>query len=233
MNLKFEEGQLVKLTGRDDKVSQGAIGTVTRVSIGSLDVLWGGISALKANYRHRNGIDEVLTTTVSPKNVKVVNSLSPWLPEPNERYYINDCIKYVGEDTKDYKYGDLFCVYAMDYSKCVLSCIKLDNYNLYELNTSDCTLECPHYVFKKGTKVVTIRDSAYTEVGKTGYIRAVDYGTSLPYLVKLDDGGEVWVAGCTITDAEKDMAELTAKQASVDPVLENGFSREVTFYEKD
>lgn len=223
MDLKFKEGQLVKLIDRDDKVSQGAIGTVTNVGIGGLDVLWGDMSALKANHRYRNGIDEVLTTTVCPNCVKVVNSFSSWIPEPNERYYINDCIKYVGEDTADYKYGDLFCVYAMDYSKCILSCIKLDDYNLYKLCTSDCEVECHHYVFRNGTKVVAIRDSAYTEVGTTGYIYSVDYGTSLPYLIIFDNGDEVWVAGCTVTNAEKDMA---------DPVLENGFSREVIFYER-
>lgn len=37
-----------------------------------------------------------------------------WTPEPVARIYLNDCIKYIGEDTKDLKYGDLLCVYSLN-----------------------------------------------------------------------------------------------------------------------
>lgn len=226
------------MIGNDDKIVKGAMGTITNIGIRSIEVLWGGMSAFRADHKYRNGFDEILTTDVSPNSIKVVNCLSPWAHEPKKQYYIDDCVKYVGEATKDYKYGDLFCVYAIDYSKHILQCIKLDNYNLYTLNTSDCILEGPHCAIKQGTKITAIRDSAYTEAGTTGYICSTDYRTALPYLVGWDNNyGESWVAACTITKTVGDIGEAiieeVIKEAPVDPVLEDGFSKEVTFYEKD
>lgn len=241
MNSEFKTGQLVKIIGDDPMIVKGAMGTITNIGIGSIEVLWGGMSAFKADHKYRNGFDEILTTDVSPNSIKVVSCLSPWAHELKKEFCIDDCVKYVGETTKNYKHGDLFCVYAMDYSKHILQCIKLDNYTLYTLNTSDCILEGPHCAIKQGTKVTAIRDAAYVEVGKTGYIRATDYRTSLPYLVRWDDSSESWVAACTIARTVSDISDVIAeefgtemaKESPVDPVLENGFSGEVTFYEKD
>lgn len=225
------------MIGYDYMIVNGAIGAITNIGVRSVEVLWGGMSAFKADYKYRNGFDEILTTNVSPNSIKVVSCLSPWAHEPQKKYYIEDCVKYVGETTKYYKCGDLFCVYAMDYSKHILHCIKLSNYCLYRLNASDCILEGPHCAIKQGTKVTAIKDSAYAEAGKTGYIRSTDYRRPLPYLVRWDDGSEAWVVACTITRTIGDIGEAIIekfmKEAPVDPVLETGFSREVTFYEKD
>ena len=242
MNLKFEEGQMVKMVGNDDMIVPGAIGTIAKVGVASVSVDWDNMSAFKPDHRYRNGFKEVLTTDVSPKSIKVIDRFSSWTTEPKRRYCIDDCIKYIGENTTDYKYGDLFCAYAIDYSKHILQCIKLDNYNLYTLDMSDCTLECPHYAFELNAKVVAIRDSAYTEADQTGYIRSTDYRTALPYLVRWDNNcGETWVAACTIVKTVDGVGEAIVeelgmeieKEAPIDPVLENGFSREVTFYERD
>lgn len=241
MNLKFEEGQMVKMVGNDDMVVLGAIGTITNVGVASVSVCWDNMSAFKPDHRYRNGFKEILTTDVSPNSIKVVDHFSSWTAEPRRRYYIDDCVKYIGEGSKWHKHGELFCVYAIDYSKHILKGIKLSNYNLVDVNMSDCTLEGPHYAFEKGVKVTTIRESSYTEVGQTGRIHATDYRTSLPYLVKWDDGNETWVAACTIVRQLSDIGEALAeelgmeieKEAPTDPVLENEFSREVTFYERD
>lgn len=242
MNLKFEEGQMVKMVGNDDMVVLGAIGTIAKVGIASVSVCWDNMSAFKPDYRYRNGFKEVLTTDVSPKSIKVIDRYSSWATEPRRRYCIDDCIKYIGKNTTDYKYGDLFCAYDIDYSKHILQCIKLDNYNLYTLDMSDCTLEGPHYAFELNDKVIAIRDSAYTGAGQTGYIRSTDYRTALPYLVRWDNNcGETWVAACTIAKTVGSVGEAIVeelgmeleKEAPIDPVLENGFSREVTFYERD
>ncbi len=70
MNLRFKEGQMVKMTGHDDMIVEGAI----------------------------------------------------------------------GKDTGNLQYGDLLCIYAMNYSKHELQCIKLSDYNIYTISTSDCVL---------------------------------------------------------------------------------------------
>lgn len=95
---------------------------------------------------------------------------------PIARIYLDDCIKYIGEDTKDLKYGDLLCVYSMTLSEYSLYAMQLSNYKLHKLDTSVCALERKGYALAKDTKVKVSPD--------------------------------------------KD-------------ILENGFSRQVTFYEKD
>lgn len=66
-----------------------------------------------------------------------------------------------------------------------------------------------------------------------------DYRSALPYEVIMDKGDCVWVAGCTIqnVDTEVYIEEYSADvENEVSPdkdILENGFSRQVTFYEKD
>ena len=117
--------------------------------------------------------------------------------------------------SKDLKYGDLLCVYSMTLSEHSLYAIQLSNYKLHKLDTSVCALEGKGYALAKDTKVKVVLDSAYTEVGQTGKIYHTDYRSALPYEVIIDKGDCVWVAGCTIQN------------------VENGFSRQVTFYEKD
>lgn len=245
MYLKFEEGQMVKMVGNDNMIVLGAIGTIAKAGVAGVSVCWDNMSAFKPDHRYRNGFKEILTTDVSPNSIKVVDHFSSWTTKPQSlkrKYCIDDCVKYIKEDSKWNKHGELLCVYAMDYSKHIVKCIKLSNYNLVDVDMSDCALESPHYAFEKGAKVTTIRESSYTEVGRTGYICATDYRTPLPYLVRWDnDNSETWVAACTIARQLSDIGEALAeelgmeieKEAPIDPVLENGFSREVTFYERD
>lgn len=74
---------------------------------------------------------------------------------------------------------------------------------------------------------------------ETGKIYRTDYRSALPYEVIMDEGDCVWVAGCTIqnVDTEVYIEEYSADvENEVSPdkdILENGFSRQVTFYEKD
>lgn len=41
MNLRFKEGQMVKMTGHDDMIVEGAIGIITDVQTETVKVLWG------------------------------------------------------------------------------------------------------------------------------------------------------------------------------------------------
>lgn len=135
MNLRFKEGQMVKMTGHDDMIVEGAIGIITDVQTETVKVLWGGMSAFKVDYKYRYGLKEITTTEVDPKNIEVADKLSSWPTEPLRRYYIDDCVKYIGKDTGNLQYGDLLCIYAMNYSKHELQCIKLSDYNIYTITT--------------------------------------------------------------------------------------------------
>lgn len=137
MNLRFKEGQMVKMIGHDDMIVEGAIGIITDVQTETVKVLWGGMSAFKVDYKYRHGLKEISTTEVDPKNIKVTDKLSSWSTEPLRRYYIDDCVKYIGKDTENLQYGDLLCVYAMNYSKHELQCIKLSDYNIYTISISE------------------------------------------------------------------------------------------------
>ena len=127
----------------------------------------------------------------------------------------------------------------MTLSEHSLYAIQLSNCKLHKLDTSVCVLEGKGYALAKGTKVKVVLDSAYTEVGQTGKIYHTDYRSALPYEVIMDKGDCVWVAGCTIqnVDTEVYIEEYSADvENEVSPdkdILENGFSRQVTFYEND
>ena len=70
------------------------------------------------------------------------------------------------------------------------------------------------------------------EVSKqTGFILKTDYRTYLPYCVKWDDDSTSWVIGCTITPEDSIIEESIGDEIVL--TLENGFSREVTFYERN
>lgn len=99
MNLRFKEGQMVKMIGHDDMIVEGAIGVITDVQTETVKVLWGGMSAFKVDYKYRYGLKEISTTEVDPKNIEVTDKLSSWSTEPLRRYYIDDCVKYIGKDT--------------------------------------------------------------------------------------------------------------------------------------
>lgn len=88
----------------------------------------------------------------------------------------------------------------MNYSKHELQCIKLSDYNIYTISTSDCVLHSICYPLRKGTRVVTSMVSEYTKRGKTGFILKTDYRTYLPYCVKWDDDSTSWVIGITDED---------------------------------
>lgn len=91
----------------------------------------------------------------------------------------------------------------------------------------------------RDTKVKVVLDSAYTEVGQTGKIYHTDYRSALPYEVIMDKGDCVWVAGCTIQNVDTEVyieeysADVENEVSPDEDILENGFSRQVTFYEKD
>lgn len=135
------------------------------------------MSAFKADYRYRCGFKEIGTTEVDIEDIKLV-------------------------DTEELQYGDLLCIYAMNYSEHELSCIKLRDCNICTINTSDCVLHSICYPLRKGTRVVTSMVSECTKRGKTGFILKTDYRTYLPYCVKWDDDSTSWVIGCTITPEE-------------------------------
>lgn len=96
MNLRFKEGQMVKMTGHDDMIVEGAIGIITDVQTETVKVLWGGMSAFKVDYKYRYGLKEITTTEVDPKNIEVADKLSSWPTEPLRRYYIEKPIKQQG-----------------------------------------------------------------------------------------------------------------------------------------
>lgn len=203
------------------------------------EVRWDSMLAIRADYRYRNELEDALIIPVYNDLLDPSGNFQIWTPEPIARTYLDDCIKYVGEDTKDLKYGDLLCVYSMTLSEYSLYAIQLSNYKLHKLDTSVCVLEGKGYALAKDTKVKVVLDSAYTEVGQTGKIYHTDYRSALPYEVIMDKGDCVWVAGCTIqnVDTEVYIEEYSADvENEVSPdkdILENGFSRQVTFYEKD
>lgn len=235
MNLRFKEGQMVKMIGHDDMIVEGAIGVITDVQAETVKVLWGGMSAFKVDYKYRSGLKEISTTEVDPKNIEVTDKLSSWSTEPLRRYCIDDCVKYIGKDTEDLQYGDLLCVYAMNYSEHELQCIKLSDYNIYTISISDCVLHSTCYPLRKGTRVVVSMISHYTQKGKAGFILETDYRTCLPYCVKWDDGSTSWVIGCTVTTEtqEDSIIEESEEDIKIDLISENGFSKEVTFYERN
>lgn len=107
------------------------------------------------------------------------------------------------------------------------------------LDPSVCALEKKGYALAKDTKVKVVLDSAYTEVGQTGKIYRTDYRSALPYEVIMDKGDCVWVAGCTIQNVDTEVyieeysADVENEVSPDEDILENGFSRQVTFYEKD
>lgn len=83
--------------------------------------------------------------------------------------------------------------------------------------------------------VVVSMISHYTQKGKAGFILETDYRTCLPYCVKWDDGSTSWVIGCTVTTEtqEDSIIEESEEDIKIDLISENGFSKEVTFYERN
>ena len=45
MNLRFKEGQMVKMTGHDDMIVEGAIGIITAAQTETAKARWGGMAA--------------------------------------------------------------------------------------------------------------------------------------------------------------------------------------------
>lgn len=241
-NKKFKivEGTRVRMvSSKDTHIVEGAYGTVVSSGVSESQVRWDSMLAIRADYRYRNELEDARTIPVYNDLLDPSGDFQIWTPEPIARIHIDDCIKYIGKDTKDLKYGDLLCVYAMTLSEHSLYAIQLSNYKLHRLDTSDCILERKGYALARDTKVKVVLDSAYTEVGQTGKIYRTDYRSALPYEVIIDKGDCVWVAGCTIQNADTEVyiEEYSANienEASLDEdILESVFSRQVTFYERD
>lgn len=237
---KIVEGTRVRMvSSKDTHIVEGAYGTVVNPGIRESEVRWDSMLAIRADYRYRNELEDALIIPVYNDLLDPSGNFQIWTPEPIARIYLDDCIKYVGEDTKDLKYGDLLCVYSMTLSEHSLYAIQLSNYKLHKLDTSVCVLEGKGYALAKDTKVKVVLDSTYTEVGQTGKIYRTDYRSALPYEVIMDKGDCVWVAGCTIQNVDTEVyieeysADVENEVSPDEDILENGFSRQVTFYEKD
>ena len=83
MNLEFEKGQTVKMVSHDNMVVEGAIGVIESttdvtadVQTRTVKVLWGGMSAFKADYRYRCGFKEIGTTEVDIEDTTLTIVLS-------------------------------------------------------------------------------------------------------------------------------------------------------------
>lgn len=205
-SLKIVEGTRVRMvSSKDTHIVEGAYGTVVSPGIRESEVRWDSMLAIRADYRYRNELEDALIIPVYNDLLDPSGNFQIWTPEPIARIYLDDCIKYIGEDTKDLKYGDLLCVYSMTLSEHSLYAIQLSNYKLHKLDTSVCALEGKGYALAKDTKVKVVLDSAYTEVGQTGKIYRTDYRSALPYEVIMDEGDCVWVAGCTIQNVDTEV----------------------------
>lgn len=174
MNLKKGKFKIVggtrvrMVSSKDTHIVEGAYGTVVSPGIRESEVRWDSMLAIRADYRYRNELEDALIIPVYNDLLDPSGNFQIWTPEPIARIYLDDCIKYIGEDTKDLKYGDLLCVYSMTLSEHSLYAIQLSNYKLHKLDTSVCALEGKGYALAKDTKVKIVLDSAYTEVGQTG-----------------------------------------------------------------
>lgn len=232
---KIVEGTRVRMvSSKDTHIVEGAYGTVVSPGIRESEVRWDSMLAIRADYRYRNELEDALIIPVYNDLLDPSGNFQIWTPEPIARIYLDDCIKYIGEDTKDLKYGDLLCVYSMTLSEHSLYVIQLSNYKLHKLDTSVCALEKKGYVLAKDTKVKVVLDSAYTEVGQTGKIYRTDYRSALP--LKL-----LWIRVIVFglldvpyrTLILKYSADVENEVSPDEDILENGFSKQVTFYEKD
>lgn len=223
------------VSSKDTHIVEGAYGTVVSPGIRESEVRWDSMLAIGADYRYRNELEDALIIPVYNDLLDPSGNFQIWTPEPIARIYLDDCVKYIGEDTEGLQYGDLLCVYAMNYSEHELQCIKLSDYNIYTISISDCVLHSTCYPLRKGTRVVVSMVSHYTQKGKAGFILETDYRTCLPYRVKWDDGSISWVIGCTVTTEtqEDSIIEESEEDIEIDLISENGFSKEVTFYERN
>lgn len=139
---KIVEGTRVRMvSSKDTHIVEGAYGTVVSPGIRESEVRWDSMLAIRADYRYRNELEDALIIPVYNDLLDPSGNFQIWTPEPIARIYLDDCIKYIGEDTKDLKYGDLLCVYSMTLSEHSLYAIQLSNYKLHKLDTSACALQ--------------------------------------------------------------------------------------------
>lgn len=158
---KIVEGTRVRMvSSKDTHIVEGAYGTVVSPGIRESEVRWDSMLAIRADYRYRNELEDALIIPVYNDLLDPSGNFQIWTPEPIARIYLDDCIKYIGEDTKDLKYGDLLCVYSMTLSEHSLYAIQLSNYKLHKLDTSVCALERKGYALAKDTKVKSVFDKA-------------------------------------------------------------------------
>ena len=93
---KIVEGTRVRMvSSKDTHIVEGAYGTVVSPGIRESEVRWDSMLAIRADYRYRNELEDALIIPVYNDQI--------WTPEPIARIYLDDCIKYIGEDTKDLK----------------------------------------------------------------------------------------------------------------------------------
>ena len=132
---KIVEGTRVRMvSSKDTHIVEGAYGTVVNPGIRESEVRWDSMLAIRADYRYRNELEDALIIPVYNDLLDPSGNFQIWTPEPIARIYLDDCIKYIGEDTKDLKYGDLLCVYSMTLSEHSLYAIQLSNYKLHKLD---------------------------------------------------------------------------------------------------
>lgn len=110
---KIVEGTRVRMvSSKDTHIVEGAYGTVVNPGIRESEVRWDSMLAIRADYRYRNELEDALIIPVYNDLLDPSGNFQIWTPEPIARIYLDDCIKYVGEDTKDLKYGDFtLCVF--------------------------------------------------------------------------------------------------------------------------
>lgn len=110
--LKIVEGARVCMNASDDTyIVEGAWGTVVETGITLSIVRWDSMLAFRADYRYRNELKDVLITTVSNYSLGLFKKYKTWTPEPIAQIHIDDCIKYIGEDTKRPQYMVICFVY--------------------------------------------------------------------------------------------------------------------------
>ena len=101
---KIVEGTRVRMvSSKDTHIVEGAPG------IRESEVRWDSMLAIRADYRYRNELEDALIIPVYNDLLDPSGNFQIWTPEPIARIYLDDYIKYIGEDTKDLKYG--LCIF--------------------------------------------------------------------------------------------------------------------------
>ena len=153
-------------------------------------------------------------------------------PEEFEKFYVPAIVDVI--DTCNDNYDD--CEFVVgDCRGCdEMAANFIANYIKENTDDTECPpcILCIYHMFSEPRFRVGV-------AGQTGKIYHTDYRSALPYEVIMDEGDCVWVAGCTIQNVDTEVyieeysADVENEVSPDEDILENGFSRQVTFYEKD